>query len=354
MRQLYKVLFVAIFILTPQTILANAGTALMWMPIIQLMIGNIFIGIIEGVVVSLIFNTKWYRSILIMILGNYFSWLIGNGILLISQEYLIEVVFKLNGVFAAWIVSLIILYFLTVVLETPFFNWIFNKENRNWKRSWNLSFILNLFTYTTMIIIYLSVSKYSFFTELKVNQTLLDKKYNLELFIKQNNEIIKGNITNDFKGEVIYQIPEKYEYLQLDLKENVRKNNYELVISNYLGDSFIIENSFIDNSEKIYYPFLVQNFSRVKSDFRDTTNRNWNASAGGWAIDGITIRNEDETKVNYAFEVPWMFWGIGQVSIINENELIYQIYGRLVLMNKNTKEIAYITKSDNYILRKEK
>lgn len=354
MRMKNKLIALIIIILIPQTIFANAGTALMWMPILQLIFGNILIGIIEGLVVVLVFRTKWHRSILIMIGGNYVSWLIGNGLILLFQEFFIDAVFQLKGVFAAWIISLIILYLLTVVIELPFFNWIFSKEDRNWKRSWKLSFMLNVFTYTTMILIYLTVSKYNFFTDLKVNQRLLDKEYNFELLVKKDREIIKGKISKDFKGEIIYRIPGKYEYLHLDLKNDSTRENVELILANYYGDTLIIQNSFIENREKINYPLLNENFRWVKSDFRDSTERNWDASSGGWAIDGLTIRNEDETKENYAFEVPWMFWGIGQVSIINENELICQIYGRLILLNKETKEIAYITKSDNYILRKEK
>lgn len=345
------ILFIIIFLI-PQAILANAGTALMWMPIYQLIIGNLLIGLVEGFTVSLIFKTKWHRSILIMIGGNYVSWLIGNGLILLLQDFIIDSAFQLKGVFIAWIVSLLILYFLTVIIELPFFNWIFSKENRSWKRSWRLSLILNVITYTAMILIYLSVSKYNFFTDLKINQSLLDGDYKFELYLKQGGKIYKGKISNDFERELVYEIPEKYKYLRPLLIENSKDSTIDLFLVNYNNDTLLLENSFIETKEKVFYPSLNEKYSWVTSDFRDTTNREWKASAGGWAIDGLTIRDENELKENYAFEVPWMFWGIGQVSIINQTELICQIYGRLIIMNKDTKEIAYITKADNYMIRK--
>jgi hypothetical protein len=352
MKKRNKILLLLTVILIPQTILANAGTALMWMPIVQLMFGNLIIGLIEGFAVSLIFKTKWHRSILIMIGGNYISWLIGNGLILLFQEFIIDSVFQLKGVFIAWIGSLIILYFLTLIIELPFYNWIFSKENRSWKRSWRLSIILNVITYTAMILIYLSVSKYNFFTDLKINQSLLDKDYRFELYLKHGRNIYKGKISNDFKRELVYEIPEKYKYLRPILIEEPKDSTIDLFLVSYDKDTLLLEDSFIETKESVFYPNLYEKYSWVISDFRDTTNRDWKASAGGWAIEGLTIRDENELKENYAFEVPWMFWGIGQVSILNQNELICEIYGRLILMNKVTKEIAYITKADNYMIRK--
>ncbi len=352
MKNANKIILILTIILIPQTILANAGTALMWMPIFQLMFGNLLIGLIEGFAVSMIFKTKWLRSILIMIGGNYVSWLIGNGLILVFQEFIIDSVFQLKGVFIAWIASLFILYILTVIIELPFYNWIFCKGDKSWKRSWRLSLILNVITYTAMILIYLNVSKYNFFSDLKINQSLLDKDYRFELYLKQGRNIYKGKISNDFKQELVYKIPENYEYLHPLLIEDSKDSTIDLYLVNYNKDTLLLEDSFIETKEKVFYPSLYEKYNWVKSDFRDTTNRDWKASTGGWAIEGLTIRDENEVKENYAFEVPWMFWGIGQVSIINQNELICEIYGRIIMMNKDTKEIAYITKADNYIIRK--
>ncbi len=354
MKQIHKISLIGVSALIPRAVLANAGTVLMWMPLFQLMFGNVLIGLIEGLVVSLIFKAKWYRSVLIMIGGNYASWLIGNGIILLFQEYLIDSVFQLKGVYSAWIFSLIILYFLTIIIELPFFNWIFKARNRDWKRSLKLSLIVNIFTYTAMILIYLSVSKYSFFTDLKVNQLLLEKDYHAELYLMRGKEIFKGKVSGNFNGELIYQIPDKYEFSNLKLIRNHNNGTIGLALINYKGDTIVVEDSLIDRNDLVSYPQLNSRYSNLIADFRDTTDRNWKVSAIGWAIDGLTVYSEEEKEENYAFEVPWMFWAIGHVSVINNNELICQIHGRLVLVNRETKEIAFITNADSYVIRKEK
>lgn len=351
MKKLNRLIFLTIIIIIPQSILANAGTALMWMPIIQLILGNIIIGIIEGFFTALIFKTKWIRSILIMIAGNYVSWLIGNGLITVFQTYLIDSLFNLKSVFALWIISLVILFFLTVLIELPFFRWTFAKNERNWSKPWKLTLILNAFTYAAMIMFYLSASKYNFFTDLKINQSLLENKNSFELYYMNNGEVFRGKINS--KIDKIFQIPEDIKYPYFQLKPDTSNKTIDLFIANYYGDTLLIQKSFIDENDKLYYPKLYKKYSRVFSDFRDTLNYDWDARAGSWAIEGLTIRDNFDNKENYAFEVPWMFWGIGQISIINNSELICVINNRIIILNKDTKEIGFITKGNDYIVKKE-
>lgn len=348
-----RLIFLLIIILIPQTILANAGTALMWMPVFQLMFGNILIGLIEGLVVSLFYKTKWYRSILIMIAGNYTSWLIGNGIIYLFQEYFITSVFQLKGVFIAWIASMIILYILTVIIELQFFNWIFKKNNKKWKRSLKLSLILNIVTYSLMIFLYVNAGKYNVFTDLKINQSLLDKEFNYDLFVKRDNKILKGKITNKFNGELVYKIPEQATSLYFYLNEDTINQSVDLLLGYYDRNFISVIKDFIPNHELVHYPRLFRKNRLPKFDYRDTLVNDWDAWNGSWAIEGLTIKNSDNIRENFAFEVPWMFWQISQVSILNDKELIFTFNGRLILLNRETKEMAFITKLDNYIIRKE-
>ena len=352
MKKKFILILLLLFTLIPQTLLANAGTALMWFPIMQLIFGNILIGIVEGIIVSVIFKTKWIRSILIMIAGNYVSWLVGNGLIIVFQNTLIDSLFKLDNVFALWILSLVILYLLTVLIELPFFRWTFTKNERFWPRSWKLSLIINAVTYTIMILIYLNVSKYSFFTDLKIDQSLLNNKTEFELFYTFKGDIYKGIIKQNISGEKIYQIPNTIKFPSLYLKEDSINSTINLNLVNYRGDTLLVQNSFVEPYNKKYYPFLFEKYGRTYADFRDTTRQDWEASAGGWAIEGITFRYNDNTMQNYAFEVPWMFWSIGNISILNDSEVMCIINDRIIILNKDTKKVAFITKGNDYMIRK--
>jgi hypothetical protein len=258
----------------------------------------------------------------------------------------------LDSVFALWILSLIILYLLTVWIELPFFRWAFTKNDRLWPRSWKLSLIINAVTYTLMIFTYLSASKYSFFTDLKIDQSLLNNKTKFELFYTFKGDIYKGLIKQNISGDKIYQIPNTIKYPYLKLKEDSINKSIDLYLVNYYGGTLLLQKSFVESDNKIYYPSIYEKYNWTKADFRDTMHRDWKVSAGGWAIEGITFRDSNKTKQNYGFEVPWMFWGIGDVSILNDSEVICIINDRIVILNKDTKKVAFITKGNDYMIRK--
>ncbi|WP_372773502.1 hypothetical protein [Mangrovibacterium sp.] len=340
-------------LLIPQVSWANAGTALMWMPVLQMLFGNILIGVVEGLAVALLFKLKWVRSVLIMIGANYASWILGNTLVFWGQELLVDSLFRLKGVFVAWIFSLVGLYLMTVVVEWPFVNLIFAKEKRNRNRSLKVAGIINVFSYSAMILLYLSVSKYSLFTELEVNQSLLKKNYPFELYLERDGEIISGTVADPFLGQRVYQIPKDHPDDRIFLKENEKSGNVDLLCGKkYLNSNQVIVESFIAADDKVYYPVLTDSYSLVDVDFRDPAIRHWKVSGGGWAVQGLTIDQGNEVAMNYAFEVPWMFWAFREVAILSDDELLCYIGGRVILLNKNSQEIAYVTRADHYTIRR--
>jgi hypothetical protein len=345
-----KLLLFILIVACPELIWANGGTALMLLPIFQLLVGNIVIGIVEGLIVTLIYKIKWYRSIFIMILGNYISWIIGNGMIYLFQAYIIESFFKLNGIFLAWIISMFILFIVTIVIEMPFFYWILKKMNRKWFHAFKISFIINFFTYIAMILIFLSISEFSFFTKLKVTQSLLKKNYPIELIIKQNNEIVTGKIGYPFKVENRITLTKEFEHSRFIFIKDSISNGIDLQLINNEKRSYLVQKKIISFSDTIFYPNFYKLFDQKIADFRGINQNIWDVNVYGWGGDGITIMEKEDRVANYAFEVPWMSWNINNVSIINKSELLFQIKDRLVLLNKDTKEIAYITKSDEYII----
>jgi len=347
-----KIILLLSLILIPQTIFANAGTALMWIPYLQLVFGNLIIGIVEGLIIILIYKTNWLRSISKMISANYGSWIIGHSLVFLIQNFLLDSILILKYVLTFWIISLFFLYVLTALIEYPFINWIII-GNFSWRsKYWKISFIMNFITYTAMIFLYLSVSKFNFFTDLKVDQTLLDNITDIELLYINENNIYTGSLSNEFNSNKAFNIPTEIEYPHFYLIEDTSVNSIDLYLANYHGDTLLFLKSFINNRNKYMYPKLSEKYSWIIADFRNVNSRNWMASAGGWAIDGLTIRYEDKTLQNYAFEVPWMFWDIGSVSILSDTELICIINDRIIMINKDLKKVAFITRGYDYIVKK--
>jgi hypothetical protein len=346
MKNSNKLILILVILVIPIPVLADAGTPLMWMSMFQLVYGNLILGILEGIATAFIYKTKWPRSVLVMIGGNYTSFLVGFFLIGIFQNQLLDYLFDIRNVFAFWIGSLVILYFITVIIELPFFRWAFLKNERNWSRSFKLSVILNAITYTSMILLCLSESKYNFFTDLKINQSLLENKTQFELYSLNKEDVFKGNITGG--REKILHISNDVYYPRFELNED----SMNLFVAGYQGHKIPVQKHVIDDSEKAYYDLTDQHYRGIYADFRDTSNRTWNATSGGWAIEGITIRESDSGETNYAFEVPWMEWSIGHISIIDNSELICIINDRIILLNKDTKEIAFIAKGSDYLVKR--
>ena len=74
-RVLWLCLAVALALAAPAS--ANAGTPLMWAAAFHLLVGNIFIGLLEDGVLARFFRIRAGRGIYVMIAANYFSAVIG-------------------------------------------------------------------------------------------------------------------------------------------------------------------------------------------------------------------------------------------------------------------------------------
>lgn len=352
-----KKILLLFIVLIPQFVFANAGTPLMLLSALQLVFGNAILGLIEGLLVTKLYGVKWYRAVLLMVLGNYVSWIIGMLGIALLQEFFISFLPYLKGVFVAWVFSLVILYFLTVVIERPFYGWIFKKANRTSKALWKLSFGVNACTYTVMISIYLLVSSNTFFTDLTINQSILQESNKYELFLLKDNQLYKGDLSNSFRGHLIQAFPDSTTDIKLALDIDNKNAPITLTISSKHGGVLYTQTPFSNNKNLIHYTGLLQQYTSLKTndtDFREFKHRHWSAINYSWAADGFKINYENNTSDHFAFEVPWMFWNVRNVSILNDNEMLILISNRLVLLNIKTKEIALVTTCNDYVIRKKR
>jgi hypothetical protein len=342
----------------PQVVWANAGTPLLWFTAFYLYIANLSLGIIEGIILAAIGKNKYIKSILLAIVANFVSFIAGHYILTGFQDVFLSVFFDLKWIYTFWIVSLSLLYFFTVYIEAFFFSLAYPKTERSYKKTLKLSYFINLVSYAGMIIGFFTFSRFSFFTELEVNQSILDKKFDFELYVYHNDEILIDTLSNEFEGVTFRNIYRGNSNFSLKLVEDTSLNKLDLILEENRQDtnlkSIIVQKDFLPIKYKSKY--LNQSYHKLHEslDFRDS-NKIWNINYSmAWAADGFSIIYSDKEKEseNYALEVPWMFWKPSDFTILNDDEVLFLIGGRLVLMNIETKEIAYITRADSYAVRK--
>lgn len=134
-------------------VLANAGTALIWAGLLHLLIGNLIIGIGEAFILRRWFGSERWRSRTLMILGNYFSMLVG----------LVFIVSWLAGWFREDLYTLrsthLLLYALafvvSLVLEWPFVYGALQPEAGRLKRSIVASLVVQTISNVLVLLWYL-------------------------------------------------------------------------------------------------------------------------------------------------------------------------------------------------------
>ncbi|WP_372936512.1 hypothetical protein [Mariniphaga sediminis] len=349
-----KTILIGLLILIPQLIFANAGTALMWVQIYHLIFGNLVLGLIEGVLLRFMFKADLKRASIMMILSNYTSWIIGTILISLLQNTLIDKTFDLEYVYPAWIVSLILLYFLTVFVETGFIFWIFKKTVK-FSRTILFSLAINTLTYIIMIAFYLLSSGFNVFTDLEIDQSILSNRTEKHVFYLLNRSdktVSKYSLDSQLiSNHAEFKSDNKYPVLKLEADSIDKK--VRLVVDLRDSNTITLDTAFCQLNDTTYYGDFTGNYwLNAMTDFRLPEDRTWTAHGGDWAIQGLRIRENNELIDKYAFEVPWMYWGVSDVSILNNHELIFNLNGRVVLLDIEAKKIAFLFKASDYQIKR--
>ncbi|MDD5432367.1 MAG: hypothetical protein PHO70_05210 [Candidatus Omnitrophica bacterium] len=347
--------FLAVLFAYPSFACANAGTALLWLGVGHLLLGNTLIGVIEGKILVRYFGTKTMRSILIMILANYFSMIIGVIGIIFSQG-IVDNFVSINNVFCMLVFILLFSYVLTIFIEWPFCFWIMKEKTDRDRLSFKASIVLQTISYGIFIPIYLSVSGVSLITKTKVDKPAF--------FLKSNNAWVYY-VSSDCDG--LYRIradgSSKEKVKEFMLKDELGATLY---ICNKGGKGKLSINWFEYNKKsELYYDYSrvllddingmtaanepcssdIGPYSREPIDFRAENERDWYVYAGSWAIEGLRADNIHTGKsLRIALETPFLMWPVTKVTVLPNDQVICQLGdNQIILFDLNTFQIGLIT-----------
>jgi hypothetical protein len=161
-RRPWKIVLLALVVaLHPGTASANAGTPLMWASVFHMAIGNLFIGLAEGWLLSRVFGTRRGVSMGVMVLANYLSAWLGMGIL--GNLHAPDPLSLSSAVQCLWIIAGF-MYALTLVLEWPFVAWMFRAGPRWFGKSIRASLLVQTFSYALLFAYYAWAGHLSLYT----------------------------------------------------------------------------------------------------------------------------------------------------------------------------------------------
>lgn len=161
--------------LGPGTVLqlADMGTPIMWLTQCHLLVLNAVIGILEGWILWRWFGASRGRAIGTMIAANYLSAFAGFASIWPMRAVLVDRVFVGSSIYCPlWTcAAIIVLVFAgTVAIEWPFV--AIAMRSRSSRRTLVASMVVNAASYTGLLILYLLVSQFSFYTSVRHEDSL--------------------------------------------------------------------------------------------------------------------------------------------------------------------------------------
>jgi len=344
---------------SPALAYANAGTAFMWAVGFHLLIGNLFIGVLEGYLLSRIFKARLKYSISIMIAANYFSmiagiflidWLKNFTILHIPQAILFYHIPAL--LIAIYVLFLIV----TVFLEWPFCFWTMGKMDRRKTKSLIASLVIQAISYCLLVPFYMSASQISLVTKVKIdNPASFASMKAWVYFISLKDDNVYKIRTDGSSPVKIMEIGEQDKIEYLYVRPGEESGTWDLwgytfvpgrkmlLIRNFSTHAALTsyEQKTIERGEPLPDPV---NFMAT-TDLRLTAEKNWDSiSTGFWPAEGLSATNmKTGEKFQIALEAPFLFWYSRNASVIPGDQVIYQLADLIVVLDLNKKKIGLIT-----------
>jgi hypothetical protein len=363
-----------IVMLIPGVALANVGTPLMWGGAIRLFCVNIVIGIGEGLVIWIFLRTRFWKTLGIMILANYLSWIVGEVILL---PFLAQAGKRLLGeqpLYHVWEFMryvLAVAFGMSVLLEWPFCFWALNQKRHRIIKSILVILNVNVASYAFLIHFYLGLSGTTVLTKLTQDPSLsfaaTPKAWIYFLALNEGGLCrirIDGTEQQrilDYQGIVDcgYEKTKRnpVSSITLEVRSSEQDGYWDLCFwiekpqrAKLLLKAFIAKSNapVIEDNSVANDPNRPANILHVKANYRPIdpvylTSSSWDVHVGGWAYEGLTAIKEQITK-QYAIELPFMTWHSRYPTVLPDSQVVYQLGDQIVLLDLEKDLIGVIAR----------
>ncbi len=359
-RVLWAVFFV--LVLAPMA-LGDAGTPLMLMGFLRLVFINIVIGVGEGLAIALVFRTGILRSIGIMLLANYFSWLVGEvGLLPLAAVYGERILGErpLYHVlaFMKYLIGAALL--MSVALEWPLCFWVCRRKKGRIAKSIIAALGVNLVSYAVLVWLYMGVSGTTVLTRLTPEPSLeFAVSKDAWVYYTSSGELALNRIRIDGTGreEVLsgaemrdrgFREPQHFHYgsktpliwLYVKKSENGRLD----LCCDVYDEQTVLLAGFAPSSAKVGVvkedeipPWFGPYFAV------DLGSSGWEVWTGEWAVEGLWAKKGNMEK-RLGLELPFLNWYTSFATVLPGDQVVYQLGNQIVLVDLNADKIGVITK----------
>lgn len=362
----------SILILVPSFSMANAGTPLLWVSALHLVFGNAIIGVIEGLILAKLLKIAKLRSVMVMIVANYTSAVMGVGFLQIIDMINIESIqyFFFEYLKVSITVIIIAIIVLTIFIEVPFCYFLEKKSHRGWKSAFRASLIIQTVSYILISPIYLKVSNFEISPPWEVRK--ISSARNVKGFIlflnNDGKSVSKINLESLFNNQLLENWDTKVfnGYLYVDL-ENKSDLNLKIIGSSdeklKKEIDFSLKSTIPSNRldhkwfDRFKMNIEIKNkpdfeTTHVQSHFKECFREEVDYSAGKniwkvdwigtWAAEGFRFSKKSNSKetIGMSVESPPFWWAPSCVTILQDDQVVME-YGPYILFLDLKNRIAF-------------
>lgn len=328
---------------------------------IHLVFGNAVIGVVEGLLLTWMFRSPRWGSIMLLIAANYASAWIGLFIL-DSLKSVPDV--NLQTVKYWFLIFCILAFLVTLLIEFPFY-WLALRSSGNAvRRAFVATPLIHGISYALLFVWYWTASGTSMMTKLEVVSADVFKishPYSIFFISCDGSQISRVDLDKSSPPQLVVEAAAHHRNDRLFARR--RNSGFDLYVFLDAGDPEKRAESLVlaDFAEKAPVDRLIAeghsdkpkgsfaNFGEVPTIAADSE---WTFQTGFWPVEGISAENKKtEMKLSYALDTPFAEWPVRNATQISEDHVVAQIGDdQICLMHLESGKIALIARGKGPIV----
>jgi hypothetical protein len=330
-------------IATPQTAFADVGTPLLWAGLLHMVIGNAVIGVVEGLVLAKLFSLAKIRTVIVMIVANYFSAWVGElflGSLIVNHLHI-----DLNNGWRWFWIMVLFTYWITLALEWPFVAFCLRGSVNWFRKSIKGNLIIQTLSYAVLFGWYWMASETSLYTRMHVvspREVSLPESV-LMYFISEHDGDVYVRDLSGRENRHVFELQSTNEYDVLVFQSSASQTDtWDLFARIGQRDPRLVE------IEKGFSDAAVAH--RPNPQFREyeiprlgnADKNEW--SFGWWGDEELYGTNAVKRKeVFFSYETPFAQWTVRSATQLPGDKVLFQLgENQICVFDPESKKVALL------------
>ena len=336
-------------------LLANSGSPLMMLGMLQLLGGNLLIAALEACIVRWVFRPQrtYLRVFGIMVFGNYVSFIAGMFLFSMMGTVVLE---SLNGEEALYNLPRLLTFLfvasflLTLAMEFPFCLWAVGPRKTRKRRvlvGLTATLVSQTVSYLAMLPLVLGASGFSAATEVTPDRSLVSQAPDIATIYYLSNDNrslckIRLNGTGREKVKDLARDQDQHGYRNLYLSrpdEQTRwslKCDEDVLLPDVAGSGGLAWTQAYEKGTAYHYFYHAAGLEHWE-------DRAWDVRAGLYGIEGIrAYHRKTGQDIHVALETPFASWWPNNPSLLPGELVVFEFGRQIVLLDLNRRKIGLI------------